>query len=220
MFLLGGIERIVEGQLQPPLLRPKHHRLAVHAAHQVKRLLGLASECQLQGVFLDAGFNGFAHFAGDLEKTVRGAKALDALMRPFMVIILGPQPHPLLSAFETLKLRFGQKLLEYRFPEPFDLPKRHGMMGARPDMLYTVLLKLRLELRGPSPVDILSAIVRQHLLGNAVLRSSLTVELQHVIRRLRHTKAKPNNITGVVVDKSDEIDLAAAHAKHHDVALP
>jgi hypothetical protein len=128
VFLMGGIERIIEGQLQPSLLRPKHHRLAVHAAHQVKRLLGLASERKLQGIFLDAGFNGFAHFAGDLEKAIGGTEALDALMWPFMVIILGPQPHPLLSVLETLKLRFRQELLEYRFPEPLDLPKCHGMM--------------------------------------------------------------------------------------------
>jgi hypothetical protein len=113
VLLMGGFERIIEGQLQPPLLRPKHHRLAVHAAHQVKRLLGLSSERQLQGIFLDTCFNGFSHFTGDLEKTVRGAKTLDALMRPFMVVVLGPQPHPLLGAFETLKLRFRQKLLEY-----------------------------------------------------------------------------------------------------------
>jgi hypothetical protein len=106
VFLMGGFEGIIEGQLQPSLLRPKHHRLAVHAAHQVKRLLGLSSERQLQGIFLNAGFNGFSHFAGDLEKSIRGAETLDALMRPFMVVVLDPQPHPLLSAFETLKLRF------------------------------------------------------------------------------------------------------------------
>jgi hypothetical protein len=87
-------------------------------------------------------------------------------------------------------------------------------------MLYTILLKLRLELRGPSPVDILSAVIGEHLLGNTILRRGLTIEFQYIIRRLRHAKAKSNDITGVVVDKSNEVDLAAAHAKHHDVALP
>jgi hypothetical protein len=87
-------------------------------------------------------------------------------------------------------------------------------------MLDTILLKLRLKLRGPPPVDVLTAVIRQHLLGNAVLRRRLAVELQYIIGRLRHTKAQSHDITGIVVDKSDEVNLTAAHAKHHDVALP
>jgi hypothetical protein len=49
-------------------------------------------------------------------------------VRPLVVVVLHPQPHPLAGGIEAVKLRSHQKLLPDRLPEAFDLAEGHGMM--------------------------------------------------------------------------------------------
>jgi hypothetical protein len=115
-------------QPEPALFGPQHHGLALHAAHHVKRELGLAPEGHLKEVFLDALLDGLLKLTLDLEVPVSGAEAADALVRPLVIVVLHPLPDALSCVLKTLKLRPAQKLEVDGLPEPLDLAQRHRMM--------------------------------------------------------------------------------------------
>jgi hypothetical protein len=60
-------------------------------------------------------------------------------MRPLVVVVLHPQPHPLAGGLEAVKLCSHQELLPDRLPEAFDLPQGHGMMGPAFDVVDPIL---------------------------------------------------------------------------------
>lgn len=95
---------IADRQFEFALLGAEHDRLAVHPPDHVEGRLGLAAQGQFQQVFLDALFNGFAQLRLDLEEAVGGAKALDALMRPLVVVVFNPQLDPLARRIKTVEL--------------------------------------------------------------------------------------------------------------------
>jgi len=88
----------------------------------------LSPQGQLQEVLLDAGLERLLELGVDLEEAVRRAQAADPLVGPAMVVILGPQPQPLLRLLEGIELGPDQKLLPHRGPKPLDLAEGHRML--------------------------------------------------------------------------------------------
>ncbi len=83
------------------------------------------------------------------------------------------------------------------------------MVRLRAYVLHLVLRKLRLEPGLAAPVRVLPAIVRKHLLGNAVLRTRFAVHLKNMLGGLRRIQAKAYEISTVVIHKADQVHLLA-----------
>ncbi len=131
-------------------------------------------------------------------------------MRPLVVVVFHPQPHPLARRLETVELSPDQELLPDRLPEAFDLAQGHGMMRSALDVVNPVLAQLRLEARGPAPTRVLAALIGEHLFGHAVFRDRRAVYFQHVLRRLAAKHVQPHHVTGVIVDKADQVGVFAS----------
>ena len=141
-------------------------------------------------------------------------------MRPPVVVVLHPQPHPFAGRLETVKLCSHQKLLPDGLPEAFDLAQGHGMMRSALNVVNAILTQLRLETGGPAPTRVLAALIREHFFGHAVLRHRPAVHLQHVLRRLAAKHVQPHHVTGVIVDKADEVGVLASQPEGKDIGLP
>ena len=103
------------------LLGAEHDGLAVHAPHHVEGSLGFTAQGQFQQIFLDPGLDGLAQGRLDLEEAVRRAEALNALVRPLVVVIFDPEFDPFPSRLEAVELGAAEELLPDAFPEAFDL---------------------------------------------------------------------------------------------------
>lgn len=112
---------IVDREFEFSFFGPQDHRLTFHAADHVEGRFGLSAQGQLQEIVLDTGLEGLAQLRGDFEITVRRAKAFDALVGPFVIVIFDPELDALAGRFEALELGANQELLPDRRPEPFDL---------------------------------------------------------------------------------------------------
>jgi len=111
----------IDEHLHLPLLGPNDHRLLAHPPHHVERTARLPSQRQFQHVLLNAALDDLAQFLGNGEEAIRRTQPLQGLMRPLVVVVLHPQPHPLAGRLEAVKLRSPQELLPDRLPEAFDL---------------------------------------------------------------------------------------------------
>jgi hypothetical protein len=141
-------------------------------------------------------------------------------MRPPVVVVLHPQPHPFAGRLETVKLRSHQELLPDGLPEAFDLAQGHGMMRPTFEVADPILAQLRLEAGGPSPTAVLASLIREHFFGHAVLRHRPAVDLQHVLRRLAAKHVQPYHVAGVIIQKADEVGVLASQTKGEDIGLP
>ena len=65
---------------------------------------------------------------------------------------------------------------------------------------------------GAPPLDVLAAIVGEHLFGHAVFAYGLTVGLDHVLGRLAMVKPQAGNVAAVVVQIADQIDVFPGQA--------
>ncbi|MEI7881596.1 MAG: hypothetical protein WCI95_12045 [bacterium] len=122
-----------------------------------------------------------------------------------MVVIFHPPGDPFPRRLERVELRTAQEIFPDRFPEPLDFPKRLRVVGLAAKVMDPILLHFTLEPRLPSPVRVLPAIVRQHLLGNPVLARASTVNLQHVLRRLRTVQSKSGDVAGMIINEPDQV---------------
>jgi len=76
----------------------------------------------------------------DLKEPIGRAKAFDALMGTFVVVIFDPELDALARVLKRLELGAGEELLPHAFPEAFDLAQGHGMMRAGFEVGDTVFL--------------------------------------------------------------------------------
>jgi hypothetical protein len=217
-FLLAG--SVVHQHLYFALLRPDDHALAAHAAYHIERIHRPAPESQFQHVLLDAALQGLFQVMGDLEESVGRAQAPDALVRALVVVVLDPESGALHGLLEAVELGPLEELAQDRFPKAFDLAQGHGVVGTGTDVLDAVFFHLPFEMRLSAPVRVLSAVVGEHLSGNAVLGNTPAVGLQHVLGRLAAVQSQGNDIPAVVVHEADQVGVAAGQAEGHDVALP
>lgn len=211
---------IVDGEFEFSFFGPEDDGLPFHAADHVEGSLGLAAQSHLQQVFLDAGLDGFAQFAGDLKEAVRRTKSFDALVGPLVVVIFDPEPDPLPGGFETLELGAGQELLPDGLPKTLDLAQRHRVMGPGFEMSDAALLEFRLEAGRAPPGGVLPAVVRQHLLGRVVFAHGDAEDLEHVLGGLAAKDIRPDQVAGVIIHEADQIGITAAQPEGEDVGLP
>jgi len=202
------------------LLGTNDHGLLAHPSHHVERTARLPPQRQFQHVLLHAVLDDLPQFLGDGKEPIGRTQPLQGLVRPLMVVVLHPQPHPLAGGLEAIELRSHQELLPDRLPEPFDLPQGHGMMGPAFDVVDSILAQLRLETRRTAPTAVLAALIREHFFGHAVLRHRRAVHLQHVLRRLAAKHVQPDHVAGVIIDKADEVGVLASQAEGKDIGLP
>ena len=199
---------------------PENNRLTFHAADHVEGRLGFTAQSHLEQVFLDAGLDGFAQLAGDFEETVRGAKAFNALMRPLVIIIFDPQANAFPGRIETFELSTGEELLPNGLPEAFDFAESHGMVRPGFEMVRAILFHLRLEASGAAPVDVLTPVVGEHLLGRLILAGGDAKDLQHVFGSVTAKEIGTDDEARVVVHETDEIGIPAAQPEGEDIGLP
>ena len=167
----------IDEHLHFTLLGTNDHGLLAHPPHHVERTARLPSQRQFQHVLLDAALDDLAQFLGDGKEAIGRTQPLQGLVRPLVVVVLHPQPHPLAGRLEAVKLRAHQELLPDRLPEAFDLAQGHGMMGPAFDVVDPILAQLRLEAGGPAPTRVLAALIGEHFFGHAVLRHRPAVHL-------------------------------------------
>lgn len=155
-----------------------------------------------------------------LVETIGRTKPAYALMRPLEVIILKPQPRPVLHVLEPIKQRPGKKLLLDRLPEPLDLSLGLRVVRLRTDMPDLHPVHLFLELRLPAPARVLPTIVRQHFRGGLVLRYCPAEHLQNIVRLLRHIQPKPRHKSRIIVQETDQVNALLLPRNYADVRLP
>ena len=202
------------------LLGTNDHGLLAHPPHHVERTVRLSSQRQFQHVLLNAALDDLAQFLGDGKEPIGRTQPLQGLVRPLVVVVLYPQPHPLAGGLEAVELCAHQKLLPDRLPEAFDLPQGHRMMGPAFDVVDPILAQLRREAGGPAPTRVLTALIGEHFFGHTVLRDRRAVYLQHVLRRLAAKHVQPHHVAGVIVDKADEVGVLASQPEGEDIGLP
>lgn len=217
--LLGRLA-VLDLHLELPLIHAQHERLRAHPAHHVKRLLGLAIQGQLLRVFLNPRFDHLSKLLGDLEKPIRRAHPVQSLVGPLVVVILEPVAHPLLRVLEAAKLRTHQEFVPDRLPEALHLAQGHRMVRAAHQVMDLVFGQFHLEARLPSPVGVLTALVGEHLLGASILPDRPAVDLQDILGCLAAIQPQPHHVSGVIVDKADQVGIAPAQAEGADIALP
>jgi len=210
----------LDEHLHLTLLGTNDHGLLAHPPHHVERTARLPPQRQFQHVLLDAALDDLAQFLGDGKKPIGRTQPLQGLVRPLVVVVLHPQPHPLAGGLEAVKLRSHQELLPDRLPEPFDLPQGHGMMRPALEVVDPILAQLCLEAGRAAPTAVLAALIREHFFGHAVLRDRCAVHLQHVLGRLAAKHVQPHDVAGVIIDKADEVGVLASQTEGKDIGLP
>jgi hypothetical protein len=211
---------IVDRKFEFAFFGPENDGLTFHAADHVEGRLGLATQSQLEEVFLDAGFDGFAQLGGDLKEAVGRAKAFDALVRPLVVIIFDPDADAFARRLEAFKLSSGKELLPDSFPEALDLAQSHGVMGPGFEVVSTVLFHLGLETSSAAPVHIFAAVVGEHLFGRLIFGGCHPEDLQDVLGGVAAKEISPNDEPGVVIHEADDVGIASAEAEGEDIGLP
>jgi hypothetical protein len=202
------------------LLGTDDHGLLAHPPHHVERTARLPPQRQFQHVLLHAALDDLPQFLGDGKEPIGRTQPVQGLVRPLVVVVLHPQPHPLAGGLETVKLGAHQELLPDRLPESFDLAQGHGMMRPALDVVDPILAQLRLETGRPAPTAVLAALIREHFFGHAVLGHRRAVHLQHVLRRLAAKYVQPHHVAGVIIQKSDQVGVLACQTEGEDVGLP
>ena len=88
------------------------------------------------------------------------------------------------------------------------------------DVVHPILAQLRLEARGPAPTGILAALVGEHFFGYAVLRDCRAVHLQNVLGRLTAKDVCPHHVSGVIIQKADQVGVLPSQTEGEDIGLP
>jgi hypothetical protein len=211
---------IVDRKFEFSFFGPEDDGLTFHAADHVEGRLGLAAQGQLQQVFLDAHFDGFAQLSSDFEEAVRRAKTFDALVWPLVVIVFDPEPDAFARGLEALELSAGEELLPDAFPEALDLAQGHRVVRPGLEVVRPVLFHLGLKPRGAAPVDVLPTIVGEHLFGRLVFGRGDAKDLQHVVGGMAAEQIGADHEPGVIVHEADEVGVAATQPEGEDVGLP
>lgn len=218
--MFGVIVLIADTEFEFALLGAEHDRLAVHPPDHVEGRVRFAAQGEFQEVLLHARLDGFAEFILDLEEAIRRTKALDALMRSLVVVILDPEFDPLAGGVEAVELGADQEVLPDRGPEAFDLAEGHGMLRARLEMRHAILFEFGLETADAAPGGVLATVVGEHLLGRLELADRHAVNLDHRRRRGTAEQVGPDDEPRVVIQEGDEVGVPPAQAEGEDVGLP
>lgn len=217
-FLVFG--SIFDGEFEFTFFGPEDDGLTFHAADHIEGSLGFTAQSHFQEVFFDTGFDGFAQDRGDLEVAVRRAKAFNALMGPLVVVVFNPEPDALTCRVEAFELSPGEELLPDGLPEALDFAEGHRVMRPGFEVVRAVLLHLGLEAGSAAPVNVLPAIIGEHLLGWLILSGRDAENLQHVLGRVAPEEVSADHEPGVIIHEANEIGVTATQPEGKDIGLP
>src|SRR5262245_9282519 len=202
---------------------PVHrYGLPVDLAHEVHGPPGLLAHGQPQRVPLDRPLHRLLHGLLDAEEAVRGRQSLQRLVRPLEVVVVHELPKPLARVVEVAKQHPAPQLVLERLPEPLALAHRLRMVGPRHHVLDPVELQSLLELVLAPPREVLPPLVRQHLLGLAVLRDPRRERLEHDLDLLVWIEPVGHDVATAIVHERHEVERLATpgHVDVGDVGLP
>jgi hypothetical protein len=128
-------------------------------------------------------------------------------VRPPVVVILHPPANPFPRLLEGREPCPADKLFPDRLPKAFYLPKRLRMVRATADMLNPVPFQFLLELGLTVPTRILPTVIRQHLLGHSMRSHTTPEHLQQIIGRLAAEYFQGRDVSGMIVDESDQVGI-------------
>lgn len=175
--------RLAAGQIHHQLvpLLPDDQVLVPEPTRQEKRFLGRVLFGQELLVLGDPRLHRVLHLVLHLVEPIGRHNPPDALVRPLEVVKLDPVADPLDGVLEGIEYGLLQKLLPKMAPKRLDLPERLRMMRPGTKVPDAVALQDLLEPGLPTPGGILPPVVREHLLGQAILADRA---LQNVAHRL------------------------------------
>jgi hypothetical protein len=211
---------IGDTEFELALLGAQDDRLAVHPPDHVEGGLGFAAQRQLQEIGLDAGLDGFAQFGLDGKETIRRTEAVEALVRPLVVVVFDPKLDAVPGVIEAAKLGADQVVLPDGGPKPFNLAEGHRMMRAGFDVGHAILLELGGEAAGAAPGDVLAAVVGEHLAGRFELGDGGAIDLDDRLGGGAAEQVGADDVPGMVIEEGDEVGVAAAQPEGEDVRLP
>jgi hypothetical protein len=230
LFSLGWIELIGEffqglvlaSDLHCDLafLGLQHDRLFTEAPDHVERTARRTPQRQFFHVRGNPALDDRTQLRHQRKEPIRRTQAGERLMRPPVVVELHPLTHALLRLLEAVELRAHQEVRPNGLPEPLNLAQRLRVMRAAAEVMDVILLQFLLKPRLAAPVGVLPAIVRQHLLGHAILRDSPPIHFQHVLRRLAAIQSQPDQVARVIVQEPNQVRILTAQANGANVALP
>jgi hypothetical protein len=211
---------ITDAEFEFALLGAEHDRLAVHPPDHVEGRLRLAAQGEFEEIFLNPRLDGFAEIMLDLEEAVGGTETFDALMRPFVVVILDPEFDPLAGGVEGIELGADQEVLPERGPEAFDLAEGHRVLRARFEMRHAILLELGFEATDAAPGGVLPPVIGEHLLGRLELADRDAIDLDHRGGCRTAEEIRADDEPRVIIEEGDEVGVASAQPEREDVRLP
>jgi len=218
--LLQGVVCTVDLHFDLTFLGAQHDRLLTESTDHIERTIRNTVQRQFLHVGGNPAFDDLPELRGQRKEPIRWAESLNALMRPLVVVVLHPQPNPVPRLLEAVKLGAAQKVLPDRFPEPLDLAQCHRVMRLAAEVVDPVFLQLMFEPRLAMPSGVLSPVIGEHFLRDAVLTDRRPVDIQHMFRTLAAEQIQPNDVAGVIINEADQVCILAAQPKREDVCLP
>ena len=102
--------------------------LVAEATDEVEGFLRRLLLCEAKRIGLDLLFDGGADMRCRSKESIRGHQSLDALMWTLEVVVLHEELDAPKAVREISEHRLAEKLLPQRFPKPFDLAERLGVL--------------------------------------------------------------------------------------------
>ena len=88
------------------------------------------------------------------------------------------------------------------------------------EVVSAVFLHLGLETRGAAPIDVLTAIVGEHLLRRLILARCNTEDFQHIIGSVAAKQIASYNEARVIIHEGYDVGIATTQAEGEDIGLP
>lgn len=220
MELVYGFVFAADLHFDLTFLSVQHNGLFAKTAHHVERAVQGAAQRQLLYVVGNSALDDRTQFRCNRKEPIRRAEVIEGLVRPPVVVILDPLPHPLLRLLEAVELGSREELRMDRLPEPLDLAQGLRVMGAAAEVMNVIFLKFPFKARLATPVGVLAAIIRQHLLGQAILAHRPPIHFQHVLGSLAAIQPQSHHVARVIVHEPNQVGILAGDANRADVALP
>ena len=156
------------------------------------------------------------------------AKALDRRVgclrggaRTLKIVVPDIERQLLPEIIETADLRFVEKLLPQRPPEPFHFSIGLRMVGAADRMLDLVVAQIGSELVVPCPADELTAAVGQDFFRERVVTARFFQQINGISNRLAMKQIQGYNITRIIIQIADDKDFfVVRHDEIHHVGMP
>jgi hypothetical protein len=218
--LVVGLFLAIDAEFEFAFFRPQHDGLAVHAPDHVKGCFGTAAQRHFKGVFTDAILDGFAQLMLDFKEAVCRTHAADALMGALVIVVLDPQADALAGLLIIIELGTSEEFTPDRVPETLDLAQGHRMMGSGTDVGDPVLGHFILKAARSTPSRILAAVVGEHFLGDAKLRSGPPIDFYDGLRRLTAKQIDTHDEPRVIIHEGNQIGVVPTQPEAENVALP